>query len=289
MNSFTNMEYKIPQLEPRGFGNEYYNHKIFNFLDDVNLFYSFLSDRSADYFDGVLISGRYAFNGQVYNSIGGTIESIKVLSYCGRLNDVFALTRKLEDAILIDLYKTILLKKEEMKIVETDIPIKDILKDSVIRTWTRDTYKLFKYGDLEKIKSQIKSEDVILGDLLKLEEEDNFRTECNNNVHYNSWNNFRLNVHELHNVNKQGVKTLEIIYKIVCKIFVTHFSYTYIQHPEYYSSLDYVDDLDKGRKPIDGSQYWVTPIVQEVFDKYVKTEYNDVADYLVKMNLMELK
>ena len=98
-----------------------------------------------------------------------------------------------------------------------------------------------------------------------------------------------MNVHELHNVNKQGVKTLEIIYKIVCKIFVTHFSYTYIQHPEYYSSLDYVDDLDKGRKPIDGSQYWVTPIVQEVFDKYVKTEYNDVADYLVKMNLMELK
>ena len=74
-----------------------------------------------------------------------------------------------------------------------------------------------------------------------------------------------------------------------CKIFAIHFSYTYIQHPEYYSSLDYVNDLDNGSEPIDGSQYWVALIVQEVFDKYIKTEYKDVADYLVKKELMELK
>lgn len=275
-------------ITPRGFGKDYYNHKLFSFLDKIYEFYMALSDRASDYTDGSFITGRFAFNGNVYSSIGGTVESIKVLSYCGRLNDVFALLRKLEDATLIDLYKNILLKKEEENLVTSDIPIKEILDNSVIRTWTQATHQLMRNGELDKIKSKVKDVDACLGDLLHIEEKP-FRQDCNNNVHYNSWSNFILNVWELHRVNGQGIKALDIIYEIISKIFAIHFSYTYIQHPEYYSSLDYLFALEEGREPIEGSQYYVMSIVQEIFDMYIKVEYKDVADYLISKDLMDLK
>lgn len=275
-------------IAPRGFGKDYYNHKLFSFLDKIYEFYMALSDRASDYTDGSFITGRFAFNGNVYSSIGGTVESIKVLSYCGRLNDVFALLRKLEDATLIDLYKNILLKKEEENLVTSDIPIKEILDNSVIRTWTQATHQLMRNGELDKIKSKVKDVDACLGDLLHIEEKP-FRQDCNNNVHYNSWSNFILNVWELHRVNGQGIKALDIIYEIISKIFAVHFSYTYIQHPEYYSSLDYLSALEDGDEPIEGSQYSVMSIVQDVFDMYIKCEYKEVADYLISKDLMDLK
>lgn len=274
-------------IEPRGLGIDYYNHKLFHLLDKVYDFYTTLSDRASDFSDGSLITGRFAFNGNIYSSIGGTIESIKILSYCGRLNDVFALLRKLEDAILIDIYKNILLKNDDENLVASDIPIKEILDDSNIRTWTQATFLLMKNGDLNKIKNKIKEVDNQLGNLLNI---DNipFRQVCNDNVHYNSWSNFILNVYELHKVDRQGIKALDIIYEIICKIFAIHFSYTYIQHPEYYSTIDYISCLEEGCEPIEGSQYWVMSIVQDVFDMYIKCEYQEVADYLVSKDLMKL-
>lgn len=278
----------LPNIEPRGLGLDYYNHKLFPFLDKVYEFYTALSDRASDYLDGSLITGRFAFNGNIYGSISGTIESIKLLSYCGRLNDVFALLRKLEDATLIDLYKNILLKKEEENLVVSSTPIKKLLDNSVIRTWSQTTHQLMRNGELAKVKSKIKEVDARLGDLLQIEEKP-YREDCNNNVHYNSWGNFILNVYELLKVNRQGIKALDTIYDIVRKIFAVHFSYTYIQHPEYYSSLDYLYALEDGDEPIEGSQYSVMSIVQDVFDMYIKSEYKDVADYLISKDLMDLK
>ena len=276
------------KIEIRGYGKEYFDHTIFNLLEDAHQFYNFLSDRSFDFANGCLITGTLSFNSNVYASLAGTIESIQLLSLAGRLNDAFALARKFEDAVLIDIYKTILLNKEESKLTDTDCDLKDILDDSIIRSWTRDTYKLFKVGDLKKIKTIIAAEDRKLSELIQFEQ-DPFRDICNNNVHYNSWNNFSLNVPEYLKINHIGVDTLNDLHKVVLRIFVIHFSFLYIQHPEYYSSCDYIYALEEGRIPVEGSQYWVASIVQDVFDRQIKLSYKGVAEYLAKLNLMELE
>ena len=275
-------------INARGFGREYYSHIVFDLLDDAYSFYDFLADTVVSFADGHIITGELSVNSDVFASIGGTIESIKLLAYTGRLNDVFALTRKLEDAILIDLYKTILIKQDELKLMEMDIPFAKLLNDSVIRTWTRDTYKLFRQGELKDIKSRIKMEDTTLGTLLDFDN-DPFRSECNNNVHYNSWNNFALNVNEWLSKDNRGVKSLDLIYNILVRLLAIHYSFIYILHPEYYTASDYIFALEMGETPEEGSQYWVASIIQNILDKYIKTYYKAVADYLIDKNIMQLE
>ena len=275
-------------IDARGLGKDYYSHAAFDLLDDAYSFYEFLANAVVSFADGHVITGKVSVSSDVYASIGGTIESIKLLVYTGRLNDVFALTRKLEDALLIDLYKSILIKQDEAKIFETDIPLVDLLNDSIIRTWTRDTYKLFGYGKLNDIKNIIKAEDAHLGILLDFDN-DPFRSECNDNMHYNSWNNFALNVNEWLSLDNRGVKSLDLIYNILVRLLAIHYSFIYILHPVYYTASDYISALDMGETPEEGSQYWVASIVQDILDKYIKTHYKAVADYLISRNLMQLE
>ena len=275
-------------IDARGLGKDYYNHAVFDLLDDAYSFYEFLADAVVSFADGHVITGKLSVSSDVYTSIGGTIESIKLLIYAGRLNDVFALTRKLEDALLIDLYKSILIKQDEAKIIETDIPLVELLNDSIIRTWTRDTYKLFGYGKLNDIKNIIKAEDAHLSILLDFEN-DPFRSECNDNMHYNSWNNFALNVNEYLSLGNRGVKSLDLIYNILVRLLAIHYSFIYILHPEYYAASDYISALEMGETPEEGSQYWVASIIQDILDKYIKTYYKAVADYLMDKNIMQLE
>lgn len=275
-------------IDARGLGKDYYSHAVFDLLDDAYSFYEFLADAVVSFADGHVITGKLSVSSDVYTSIGGTIESIKLLTYAGRLNDVFALTRKLEDALLIDLYKSILIKQDEAKIIETDIPLVELLNDSIIRTWTRDTYKLFGYGKLNDIKNIIKAKDAHLSILLDFEN-DPFRSECNDNMHYNSWNNFALNVNEYLSLGNRGVKSLDLIYNILVRLLAIHYSFIYILHPEYYTASDYISALEMGETPEEGSQYWVASIIQDILDKYIKTYYKAVADYLIDKNIMQLE
>ena len=41
---------------------------------------------------------------------------------------------------------------------------------------------------------------------------------------------------------------------------------------EYMMSSDYIDYLDKGRTPPEGSEHWIAPFAQEAFDKFVKPD-----------------
>lgn len=122
-------------IEARGLGIEYYNHKVFELLADLNDFYDFLSDSCCNTADGYLITGKFSVNSNIYSSIQGTIESIKILVFAGRLNDAFALTRKFEDAIYADLYTNILLQQDEHKIINPKESVKKIWDESIVRKW----------------------------------------------------------------------------------------------------------------------------------------------------------
>lgn len=128
--------------------------------------------------------------------------------------------------------------------------------------------------------------------LIKEEDTSSFnkkRQTCNNNVHYNSCGTFILNNFRLIRTTDIWKVHLQNIKDTVVQFFTLHFSYIYILHPEYYVASDYVDCLDCGLTPPEGSQYLVANYVQEMFDKYIKPNYAKGAEYLLEIKNLELQ
>ena len=60
-------------------------------------------------------------------------------------------------------------------------------------------------------------------------------------------------------------------------IFVFHLSYLFYLNDHYMMSSDYVDSLESGLTPEEGSQYYVAPFIQEIFDSVIKKSRMDLA------------
>jgi hypothetical protein len=153
-------------IEARGLGLDYYNHKIFQFLSDLESFYEFLSNSCFDKCNGLLLTGKLSIDSSIYSSIQGSMESIKTLVYMGRLNDAFTLVRKYYDAVISDIYKSILMKEEESAFCVNDIEIKDSWDKSIVRAWTYAQEHLYdlpkknsKSRTYNTVKDKIKSID----------------------------------------------------------------------------------------------------------------------------------
>jgi hypothetical protein len=56
----------------------------------------------------------------------------------------------------------------------------------------------------------------------------------------------------------------------------------------YLGSSDYTDALDCGLTPEEGSQYYVAPVVQNIFDSIIKNHRADLAVELKKGTCMQL-
>jgi hypothetical protein len=54
------------------------------------------------------------------------------------------------------------------------------------------------------------------------------------------------------------------------------------------SSSDYIDALECGLKPKEGSQYYVAPYIQEYFDKIIKANRRDIAELIIKNTCMKI-
>ena len=54
-------------------------------------------------------------------------------------------------------------------------------------------------------------------------------------------------------------------------------------------SSDYVDSLDCGLTPEEGSQYWVAPFIQEIFDKVLIPSRPDIAETIKGKTAMKLE
>lgn len=293
-------------IEARGFGLDYYNHKIFELLDDLYLFYGFLAVNCSNTADGMIITGKYSVGYTMFSSVQGTLESIKILIYAGRLNDAFALGRKYADAILTALYVYTLVRQDEKKIIETEEDLRSIFSKSNVRTWSNQGTELF--WKRNKPENAIIIIDTELWKLLRLSSHkflkqedkstpktktaqvfDEQRLDFNDNVHYNSLSIFANNDYGMLRLSGNVSKLLDLLYDLLSQEFAFHFSYQYVMMPHVYSSNDYINDLEDGKLPKENSQYWVASIVQDVFDKYIKSKYSEVAEYLIKKNLMELK
>src|SRR5690606_23232217 len=90
--------------------------------------------------------------------------------------------------------------------------------------------------------------------LVSDERYERLRRRCNDHLHYNYYAHMLLNIRELHLEGRMGV--LNQIRWDVRDILVLHLAYVFSINFVYMGSSDYVDALECGLEPEDGSQYW---------------------------------
>jgi hypothetical protein len=113
------------------------------------------------------------------------------------------------------------------------------------------------------------------------------RDRCNDHMHYNFYHNVLLNDNEIYLKNR--LESLNTFSKDLENIFVLHFSYLFYLNGHYMMSSDYVDSLDCGIEPKEGSQYFVAPLVQKIFDTVMKKNRMDLAEEIISKTSMKLE
>lgn len=257
-------------------GQGYLEHQIFKQLDGYLEFYDSLSFSIMGWHSqgtlGITNLDTYAFS-----SIEGTIDSIKCVLENGRINDGFALLRKFYDSTLINIYVNLYL--------ETNFTI-DNLVVAQIQNWIDGKKEIPRIGVISKyISNSVKLEPI--NKLLQKDDRyKKIRDRCNDNTHYNFYRNFLLNDNQVYNPKR--IKYLDVFSRDIEDIFIQHFAYVFYLNGHYMMSSDYVDSLDLGMSPDEGSQYWVAPFIKSVFYEIVNIRRPDIAQEILRNTNMEL-
>lgn len=209
------------------------------------------------------------YNSYLFESIAGTISSIDELVKKGRLNDACVLLRLYFDNILTQTY--IHLLAEQKFDVFTNFYVNEICE------WLQ---KKNRIPSIKKVLAMIETSDktktiyslVNKNDRLKTDRE--FLDDC---VHGNRYQYFLYNCSSLYLKHRDVF--LSKIQTVLSTLFELHLSFLFSLNPHYLTSTDYRDCLEMGMTPPEGSEYWIAPFAQEIFDTYIKPN-SELANYL---------
>jgi len=107
------------------------------------------------------------------------------------------------------------------------------------------------------------------------------RKRCNDQAHYNFFKAMMLNDGELH-LNDR-LKYISTFSDDLRDILILHLSCIFFLNDHYMMSSDYMDCLECGSEPEPDSQYWVSPVVQKIFDDVI-TKYRPDITTIIKQN-----
>ena len=113
------------------------------------------------------------------------------------------------------------------------------------------------------------------------------RNRCNEHTHYNFYHNVLLNDNEI--FLNYRIKALNTFASDLEQVFIFHLSYLFYLNDHYMMSSDYVDSLDLGLVPEEGSQYYVAPFVQKTFNNFLKKKRPDIAEKIKSQTAMILE
>jgi hypothetical protein len=257
--------------------SEFKEHKIFSEISDYIEFYKSLSF-SVFSFITCGTSAAYNLDSYLFSSIQGTLESIKFILQSGRINDSYALTRKFYDAVVINIYENIYL--------QDNLSINNFVVQK-INNWLHGKEKLPRYNVMMNyIRVSPRLEKVN-----KLLDQNNhyqkIRDRCNDHTHYNLFLYMMMNDNQIHIGNR--IKILDELSSDIRDIFIMHFIQMFTINGHYMMSSDYIDCLDCGTTPEEGTQNLVAPFVQEIFDSVIKINRVDLATELLNTTCMKLE
>lgn len=277
-------------IPTKGIRQKYLKHKIFSTLGDLSEFYDFVSIHD-DTTTIMVAKGFVNYNYEIYQSISNTLDSIGQLLKLGRINDAFALIRKFNDALMIHVYSMVLAEKEEENLFNDDYS----LYDNLVNKWVNGSNRLME-GDEEKEKMKsllqvISARDRYLGKILFNKKNrssyGNKRNTANDNLHYNTWNTFRLNDSKIMDY-EISLQLLSEANSLIVQLFSIHFSYLTLIKPTIMLSYENKIPLDDGTFD-DCHRDCAASFVCELFEKYVATFDKTLADYLANCTFLRLR
>jgi hypothetical protein len=255
---------------------EYMEHQIFGQLLTYAEFYK---DLAFSVF-GFVSQGIRTFSSidtYVFSSMQGTLDSISTILLQGRINDAYSLLRKYYDSAIINIYTNLYLDDhfdlENFVVEQIDnwVQGKEKLPEfRVMSSYIRASKKLAKINDLLYKDNRYKE----------------LRDRCNNHTHYNFYRYVLLNDNEIHLPNRIAI--LNVFSKDLENVFVLHLSYLFYLSDHYMMASDYIDSLDCGKIPEEGSEYYVAPFIHSVFNNVIKKRRVDLATEIMQKTRMKL-
>lgn len=255
---------------------EYTEHRIFSELEQYADFYDQLS-MSVMSFVTMGTNEVLNIDTHSYSSIQGTIESIKAILLNRRINDAFALLRKYHDSVVINVYVDVYL--------EDHVNLKNFVVET-INNWVKGEATLPRYKSMSKYVKDADNLQPITQLLFSDDRYNRIRNRCNDHMHYNFYQYVVLNDSRIHT--PHHAKWLDRLSIDLRDLFVLHFAYVFWLHDHYMMSSDYVDALECSMQPEEGSQYWVAPFVQEMFDQVFRPLRPDLYRAIKEATAMQL-
>ncbi|MBW7869258.1 MAG: hypothetical protein H3C31_13155 [Brumimicrobium sp.] len=246
------------------------NHIVFEQLKDFKNFYFSISENSSRK-PSMGIQKFIPLDSYFFESIMNTIDSLIILLEKGRLGDSYALLRKYEDLTLFQTYLNIKIK-EEFSI--DNLIVKDVNK------WFLSEEKAPR---IKKIDEYLKKSDLIrpiyalyeVKDKKEETEIEKIRERCNDFMHLNNIKSIIFqNAETLFSSFEEEFNQFQ---KDSLILFSRHFAFTLYLNGEYITDEDYFVALDAEIFKLGEEEPWVSPIIQLVFDKYVKTNNPKLA------------
>lgn len=256
---------------------EYLSHKVFGDLDYMMEFYDSMS-MNCFLFSPLGTRCAANYTSYLYLAIEGTLDSISILLKKRRINDAYSLIRKLFDDILLDIYMDVTLKdkfdlKKNYIVADVDGWIKGkhripkmerIMKVLEKSEKTKDLYPLFGWNSYFKENREL----------------------LDDSVHSNRFQLMLLNCNTIYIENRERCLTnCEIMLN---QLFLLHLSFIFHLNPQYLMASDYVDSLELGETPPEGSENWIANFAQEAFDKIIKP-HKKIADFILNSCCLEIK
>lgn len=264
------------QQEIRDLSNQYLNHRIFGDIEKYADFYDLIS-MSTFSFPTMGTTSIVNIDTYLYSSVRSTLKSISEILKKGRINDAYTLLRKYHDSAIINIYTNLYLQRNHS--IENFIVEK-------INNWLHGKEQLPDYRIMHNYIINSNELSPIYKLLTKDGRYKEIRNRCNDNTHYNFYKNIMLNLADVRVTNRDEV--LEQFSMDIKDLFILHISYLFYLNDHYMVSSDYVDHLDMGMQPVEGSQYYVAPFIQEIFDEPLKKNRPDIAREIQEHTSMEL-
>lgn len=237
----------------------YQTHRVF---EEINYMMDYYENVSFSCFSFVPTgtNGIANYASYIYLSLKGTLDSIRLVMKAGQLSDAFVLIRKYFDDVLVDIYLDIVRKDgfDWMKSI--------IVKD--VDEWLRDKHRIPGVKQILKVmKESQTSKDLypFFGWESYLKHN---RTILDDNVHTNRYSSVLLNCRDV--AFGDRVKILGGASIILKQIFTIHLAFIFYLNGQFMMASDYMDNLEIGLTPPEGSEKWIAPFAQEAFNKYIK-------------------
>lgn len=224
----------------------------------------------------------YVFSLQkILNSSQATLSNVIECCKCYCLADAYTLLRKYRDDLFFCLYIVIYDRNAKLGITKNTEKM-----TTNIGRWCENSLSNLNISEvLSTIGNSAHLRDAVKKHHLQ-DSFDKIGKHLNNYIHGNGYSFYNVNAGSFDE--KHIEKQLNDIVSTAQYITTTFLFLLVLSSPQYIMSTDYIDHLEFGQTPPDGSQYWVAPFVAEYFKNNVEMIDKNCYEYLKENTCLAL-